>query len=34
VGSGSMMYCAGNHTHGILNTGKVPLLFYYYKWRA
>lgn len=34
VGPGSMMYCAGNRVHGIVNTGKVPLLFYYYKWRA
>jgi mannose-6-phosphate isomerase-like protein (cupin superfamily) len=34
VGPGSMMYCAGGKTHGIVNTGKTPLLFYYYKWRA
>lgn len=34
VGPGSMMYCAGNHLHGIVNTGKTPLLFYYYKWLA
>jgi quercetin dioxygenase-like cupin family protein len=34
VGPGSMMYCAGNKMHGIVNTGKTPLLFYYYKWRA
>lgn len=32
VGPGSMMYCAGNHLHGIKNTGSTPLLFYYYKW--
>jgi mannose-6-phosphate isomerase-like protein (cupin superfamily) len=32
VGPGSMMYCAGGHVHGIVNTGKSPLLFYYYKW--
>jgi quercetin dioxygenase-like cupin family protein len=34
VGPGSMMYCAANHVHGVQNTGKTPLLFYYYKWRA
>jgi quercetin dioxygenase-like cupin family protein len=34
VGPGSMMYCAANKPHGILNTGKTPLLFYFYKWRA
>ncbi len=34
VGPGTMMYCAGNQTHGIVNTGKTPLLFYYYKWKA
>ena len=34
VGPGAMMYCAGNHLHGIVNTGKEPLLFYYYKWKA
>jgi mannose-6-phosphate isomerase-like protein (cupin superfamily) len=33
VGPGSMMYCAGGKTHGIQNTGKTPLLFYFYKWR-
>src|SRR5260370_23500016 len=32
VTSGSMMYCAGGKLHGIVNTGKTPLLFYYYKW--
>lgn len=31
---GAMMYCAGNKLHGIVNTGKKPLLFYFYKWRA
>ena len=31
---GSMMYCAANVLHGIVNTGKIPLLFYFYKWRA
>jgi mannose-6-phosphate isomerase-like protein (cupin superfamily) len=34
VSSGSMMYCESNRLHGIVNTGKVPLLFYYYKWKA
>jgi mannose-6-phosphate isomerase-like protein (cupin superfamily) len=34
VGPGSMMYCAAGRTHGIVNTGKTPLLFYFYKWRA
>ena len=32
VGPGSMMYCAANKLHGIKNTGKTPLLFYFYKW--
>jgi mannose-6-phosphate isomerase-like protein (cupin superfamily) len=30
---GSMMYCAGGKMHGIVNTGKTPLLFYFYKWQ-
>ncbi len=34
VKPGSMMYCAGNKSHGIVNTGKSPLLFYFYKWHA
>jgi mannose-6-phosphate isomerase-like protein (cupin superfamily) len=34
VGAGSMMYCESNVLHGIVNTGQVPLLFYYYKWKA
>ena len=34
VAPGSTMYCAGNKIHGIVNTGKVPLLFYYFKWKA
>ena len=32
VGPGAMMYCAGNVVHGITNTGKVPLTFYWSKW--
>lgn len=34
VAPGSMMYCAANAPHGIVNTGKTPLLFYFYKWKA
>jgi mannose-6-phosphate isomerase-like protein (cupin superfamily) len=34
VGPGTMMYCAAGRPHGIVNTGKTPLLFYFYKWRA
>jgi quercetin dioxygenase-like cupin family protein len=34
VGPGSMMYCAAGKLHGIVNTGKSPLLFYFYKWQA
>jgi mannose-6-phosphate isomerase-like protein (cupin superfamily) len=34
VAPGTMMYCAGGKLHGIVNTGKEPLLFYFYKWRV
>jgi len=34
VGRGAIMYCAGNVLHGITNTGKVPLTFYWSKWMA
>jgi len=34
VAPGSMMYCAGGKTHGIVNTGAKPLLFYFYKWKV
>jgi mannose-6-phosphate isomerase-like protein (cupin superfamily) len=34
VGPGAMMYCAGNTLHGIINTGKVPMTFYWSKWMA
>ena len=34
VGPGSMMYCAANRLHGIVNTGNAPLLFYFHKWQA
>jgi mannose-6-phosphate isomerase-like protein (cupin superfamily) len=33
VGPGSMMYSAAGRMHGVVNTGKTPLLFYFYKWR-
>jgi quercetin dioxygenase-like cupin family protein len=32
VGPGAMMYCAGNTVHGITNTGKLPMTFYFSKW--
>jgi mannose-6-phosphate isomerase-like protein (cupin superfamily) len=32
VGPGAVMYSAGNVWHGITNTGKVPLTFYWSKW--
>ncbi len=31
---GSMMYCAAGTLHGIVNTGKDALLFYFYKWKV
>ncbi|HYO81521.1 MAG TPA: cupin domain-containing protein [Bryobacteraceae bacterium] len=34
VSPGVMMYCGANKLHGIVNTGKTPLLFYFYKWSA
>jgi mannose-6-phosphate isomerase-like protein (cupin superfamily) len=34
VGPGSMMYSAANKMHDIRNTGKTPLTFFYYKWKA
>ncbi len=34
VGPGAVMYCAGNTLHGITNTGRVPLTFYWSKWLA
>jgi mannose-6-phosphate isomerase-like protein (cupin superfamily) len=33
VAPGAMMYCAAGTLHGIVNTGKAPLLFYYFKWK-
>src|SRR4051794_31415555 len=32
VGPGSAMYTAPNASHGIVNTGDTPLVFYYVKW--
>ena len=32
VGPGSVMYCAGDVLHGIVNTGAVPMTFYWSKW--
>jgi mannose-6-phosphate isomerase-like protein (cupin superfamily) len=34
VGPGMMMYCGANKLHGIKNTGKSSLLFYFWKWKA
>ncbi len=34
VAPGAMMYCGTNKTHGIVNTGKVPMTFYYFKWKG
>ena len=34
VGPGSMMYCAAGRMHGVVNTGKTPMRFFYYKWRS
>ena len=33
VAPGSMMYSSAGQLHGIVNTGKTPLLFYFYKWQ-
>jgi quercetin dioxygenase-like cupin family protein len=34
VSAGSMMFCGAGKLHGIANTGKAPLTFYFYKWMA
>jgi len=34
AGPGAVMYCAGNVLHGVKNTGKVPMTFYWSKWLA
>jgi len=33
-GATPLMYSAGGKLHGIVNTGKSPLLFYFYKWKT
>ena len=32
VSAGSVMYCAADVLHGIVNTGDVPMTFYFSKW--
>ncbi len=32
VGPGSVMYTTPNAPHGIVNTGKEPIVFYFVKW--
>jgi mannose-6-phosphate isomerase-like protein (cupin superfamily) len=34
VAPGSMMYCAAGRLHGITNTGRTRLTFFFYKWIA
>ena len=34
VAPGSMMYCAAGRTHGVTNTGKSAMTFFFYKWIA
>lgn len=34
VEAGAMMYCGARRVHGIANTGKLPMTFFYYKWKA
>ena len=34
VGPGDIMYCAGDVLHGVTNTGRVPMTFYWSKWLA
>ena len=34
VGPGAIMYCGANVSHGITNTGAVPMTFYWSKWVA
>jgi len=29
-----MMYCGAGKLHGVVNTGKATLLFYFYKWKV
>jgi quercetin dioxygenase-like cupin family protein len=32
AGPGAVMYVGSNHVHGIVNTSKAPMTFYYIKW--
>ena len=34
VGPGAIMYCGSNVSHGIVNTGAIPMTFYWSKWTA
>ena len=34
VGPGSVMYTAPNVSHGIVNTGDTPIVFYFIKWAS
>jgi mannose-6-phosphate isomerase-like protein (cupin superfamily) len=34
VGPGSVMYTTPNAPHGITNTGREPIVFYYIKWSS
>lgn len=34
IGPGSVMYSTPNVPHGITNTGKEPIVFYFVKWEA
>ena len=34
VAPGTSMYCAAGKLHGIVNTGKTTLLFYFFKWKV
>ena len=34
AGPGSVMYCAANTPHTVVNTGAEPLTFYWTKWMA
>lgn len=33
VATGSMLYCAGDHEHGVKASASEDLLFYYFKWK-
>lgn len=34
VAPGSVMYCAANLPHGVFNSSKSDMLFYFVKWKA